>query len=222
MLSTATVKTSSMRALQARQIVETASTRAAGSADVVRNAKVAMDRIRASSSRIHDIIDAIDAIAFQTNLLALNAGVEAVRAGDAGKGFAVVAQEVRELAQRSAIAAREIADLVTQSVREVDSGSSHVDEAGTVLMDVSSHIIEVASHVAVIADANREQSASLQSVNESINEIDSTTQRNATVMEETNVSAQTLADRAEHLTAILGRFDLRSQKVAKVRYLTPL
>jgi methyl-accepting chemotaxis protein len=205
---TATVNTASGRAAEARRVVADAKRNADSSAAVVQNAVSAMDRIRTSSEKIGQIIGVIDSIAFQTNLLALNAGVEAARAGEAGKGFAVVAQEVRELAQRSAQAAREISALIGQSADEVASGSHYVEETGNVLIRISEQIVDISGHVELLATSAREQAASLQEINGTVNQMDTMTQQNAAMVEETTAATRQLAEEADHLMRLIGRFTL--------------
>ena len=205
---TATVRNSTEMTGHAQKVVLTAKQKADTSAHVVQNAVTAMQRIKDSSDKISQIIDVIDAIAFQTNLLALNAGVEAARAGDAGKGFAVVAQEVRELAQRSAKAAKEIGGLIEASASEVATGARHVGETGDALIEISGQIVEISDHVDRIATSAREQSVSLQEVNASVNSMDQMTQRNAAMVEETNAATRQLAEEADMLMELVGRFRL--------------
>jgi methyl-accepting chemotaxis protein len=204
----ATVKISSGRAAEVQKVVQHAKRDADSSAGVVQNAISAMGRIKDASDKISQIIDVIDGIAFQTNLLALNAGVEAARAGDAGKGFAVVAQEVRELAQRSAKAAKEIDELISNSAGEVATGSRYVEETGKALTEISRQIVEISGHVELIATSSQEQASSLQEVTASVNQMDQMTQRNAAMVEETNAATRQLADKADNLMELVGRFRL--------------
>ncbi len=205
---TATTKTASGRAAETKAIVATAKRNADNSSTIVQNAISAMGRIKDASDKISQIIDVIDSIAFQTNLLALNAGVEAARAGEAGKGFAVVAQEVRELAQRSAKAAKEIGDLIGNSAGEVSTGSRYVEETGNALMEISRQIVEISGHVELIATSASEQSVSLQEVNSTVNQMDQMTQRNAAMVEETNAATRQLSEEADLLMELVGRFHL--------------
>ncbi|WP_425349860.1 methyl-accepting chemotaxis protein [Rhizobium altiplani] len=175
---------------------------------VVGNATAAMGRIEVASSRIGNIIEVIDDIAFQINLLALNAGIEAARAGQAGKGFAVVAQEVRELAQRSAGAAREIATLIGNSTAEVATGAGLVSETGGALLDISEHIVGISAQIEVIALSSQEQASSIAEVNVAITRLDQLTQSNATMAEETEAASWTLSGEADHLMDLVDRFDL--------------
>ncbi len=205
---TAAVRMASDRALEARELVRETRNSADRSGQIVRNAVDAMGRIEDSSSRIGQIIGVIDEIAFQTNLLALNAGVEAARAGEAGKGFAVVAQEVRELAQRSANAAKEIKSLISQSAHEVASGVTLVRSTGDALREIEALVDRVNEHAESIATASREQATGLGEINSSINQMDQMTQQNAAMVEETTAASQTLARESEHLGALLSRFRL--------------
>ncbi|PYB71435.1 methyl-accepting chemotaxis protein [Rhizobium wuzhouense] len=208
---TTTVKTSTQRANEASQMVRETKDSAGKSGDIVRNAIDAMGRIEQSSSKISQIISVIDEIAFQTNLLALNAGVEAARAGEAGRGFAVVAQEVRELAQRSANAAKEIKTLINTSAEEVKGGVSLVLSTGEALREIEALVNRVNDHVVTIARAAEEQSAALGEINTSVNHMDQMTQQNAAMVEETTASSQVLAGEARQLQAQLARFQLGGQ-----------
>ncbi len=205
---TATVRTASERANEARQMVQDTKTSAGRSGEIVRNAVDAMGRIEDSSKRIGQIISVIDEIAFQTNLLALNAGVEAARAGEAGRGFAVVAQEVRELAQRSANAAKEIKALINRSAEEVGGGVALVRSTGDALDEIVALVNRVEGHVNSIATAAREQATGLQEINTSVNHMDQMTQQNAAMVEETTAASQTLAQESQQLRALLSRFEL--------------
>ncbi|AVA20247.1 methyl-accepting chemotaxis protein [Rhizobium sp. NXC24] len=203
---TTTVKDAAKRAEEASQLVAHTRSGAERSGEIVRNAVSAMQQIEKSSSEIGNIIGVIDDIAFQTNLLALNAGVEAARAGEAGKGFAVVAQEVRELAQRSANAAKEIKSLITASSTHVQTGVNLVDETGKALDVIVSEVQEINRHVHAIAEASREQSAGLQEINTAVNAMDHGTQQNAAMVEESTAASHSLATEAASLTALLGQF----------------
>jgi methyl-accepting chemotaxis protein len=205
---TVTVKGSAERAREANVIVSETKKSADASATVVANAVNAMGRIEDASKQIEQIIDVIDEIAFQTNLLALNAGIEAARAGDSGKGFAVVAMEVRELAQRSASAAKDIKGLIDTAVREVSSGVTHVEETGNVLSSISQQIAQISTHVQVIATAAQDQSSALHEVNGSVNQMDQMTQANAAMVEETNAMSQQLANEADELMQLVSQFNL--------------
>lgn len=203
---TATVKQSAERADEASQKAATAKVSTKQSSQVVTDAVNAMERIEKASHEISQIISVIDEIAFQTNLLALNAGVEAARAGDAGKGFAVVAQEVRELAQRSATAAKEIKELITNSEHEVSNGVTLVKATGEALNTIDIQVSEIDTHIQSIARATAEQSEGLTEVNRAVSEMDQVTQRNAAMVEETNAVTQQLGQDAEILTDLVGQF----------------
>ncbi len=203
---TTTVKDAAKRAQEASQLVAHTRTGAERSGEIVRNAIGAMQQIEKSSSEISQIIGVIDDIAFQTNLLALNAGVEAARAGEAGKGFAVVAQEVRELAQRSANAAREIKALIATSETHVRTGVSLVGETGKALDAIVSGVQEINRHVHAIAEASREQSAGLQEINTAVNTMDHGTQQNAAMVEESTAASHGLATEAASLANLLAQF----------------
>lgn len=165
-----------------------------------------MVKIEQSSKQIAGIIAVIDEIAFQTNLPALNAGVEAARASEAGKGFAVVAQEVRELAQRSAGAAREIKDLIHSSRIDVETGVQLVKDPGEALKSIEGQVNAINLNMDAIATSTNEQSAGLLQVNAAVNQMDQVTQQNAAMVEETNSASATLAAEATRLYALLERF----------------
>ncbi len=205
---TANVGQSSMRTNEAREVASHANKSASRSGEVVAEAVTAMGRIEHSSSQISSIIGVIDEIAFQTNLLALNAGVEAARAGEAGRGFAVVAQEVRELAQRSAKAAKEIKDLIRNSTAEVESGVKLVRDTGDVLKTIEAHVIEINGHMEAIATSAREQSTGLAEVNIAVNQMDQVTQQNAAMVEETSAAGSTLASESARLRELISHFTL--------------
>jgi methyl-accepting chemotaxis protein len=205
---TTNVANSTKRAEEARTVAIQANESARQSGAVVANAVEAMGRIEQSSGQISSIIGVIDDIAFQTNLLALNAGVEAARAGEAGKGFAVVAQEVRELAQRSASAAREIKDLIGKSSVEVGTGVKLVSATGTALETIERYVVTINEHMDAIATSAREQSVGLQEVNTAVNQMDQVTQQNAAMVEEANAAGATLASEAGRLRELVGQFQL--------------
>ncbi|MBR0555640.1 HAMP domain-containing protein [Ciceribacter sp. L1K23] len=213
---TATVKNASDRARQASDMMGRTKESAARSAAVVGDAVSAMGKIEDSSSKIGQIIGVIDEIAFQTNLLALNAGVEAARAGEAGKGFAVVAQEVRELAGRSANAAKEIKELVETSSSQVAAGVSLVSRTGDALAEIDGQVKEVNGLIEFIVQSSSEQSSALNEVNAAINQMDQLTQQNAAMVEETNASCRELSDEAVHLNSLLTRFQLDGRLVSGV------
>ncbi|WP_311272323.1 MULTISPECIES: methyl-accepting chemotaxis protein [unclassified Rhizobium] len=205
---TTTVKDSSNRAEEVGRLVAKARAGAEKSGDVVRQAVTAMNEIEHSSGEITNIISVIDEIAFQTNLLALNAGVEAARAGEAGKGFAVVAQEVRELAQRSAKAAKEIKALITTSGEHVRSGVHLVGETGRALEVIVGEVQEINRHITAIVESSREQSVGLQEINTAVNTMDQGTQQNAAMVEQSTAASHSLAKEAASLNQLLQRFNL--------------
>jgi methyl-accepting chemotaxis protein len=208
---TVTVRSSAERAQEANSKVAETKASADNSSAVVTSAIEAMGRIEDASRQIEQIIEVIDDIAFQTNLLALNAGIEAARAGEAGKGFAVVAQEVRELAQRSADAARQIKGLIDKSTKEVSTGSRLVQQTGAVLASISQQIVGISDHVATIATASRDQSAALQEVNGSVNQMDQMTQQNASMVELTTTASRHLAGQADELMALVAHFRFEAE-----------
>ncbi|WP_339765201.1 methyl-accepting chemotaxis protein [uncultured Hoeflea sp.] len=204
---TSTVKSSSQRAEEASTMVGSAKAGAEKSGTVVKNAISAMDKIEESSKQISQIISVIDDIAFQTNLLALNAGVEAARAGEAGKGFAVVAQEVRELAGRSATAAKEIKTLIDTSSTQVGTGVTLVNETGTSLTEIEGQVSKINDLIQSIVTGAREQSTALAEINAAINQMDQTTQQNAAMVEQTNAATQGLSGEAVRLESLVRRFN---------------
>jgi PAS domain S-box-containing protein len=215
---TTNVRLSSKRVDDARTVAIQANTNASDSGKVVANAINAMERIEQSSNEITNIIGVIDEIAFQTNLLALNAGVEAARAGEAGKGFAVVAQEVRELAQRSASAAKEIKRLIQASTNEVSGGVKLVSETGEALKTIGDYIVTINEHMDAISTSAREQSSGLAEVNVAVNQMDHVTQQNAAMVEETNAASATLANESAKLRSLISHFSVGNQNVQETRY----
>ncbi|MCF1482503.1 HAMP domain-containing protein [Agrobacterium vitis] len=210
-----TVKASTTRTRETRSLVRDARDCTTASNAVVNNAITAMQRIESVSGEIGTIIGVIDEIAFQTNLLALNAGVEAARAGEAGKGFAVVAQEVRELAQRSAGAAKQIKSLVDRSSTEVASGVKLVGTAGDALTQIGGFVTKIDDNIDAITKAAEEQAIGLQQISSSVNSLDQMTQQNAAMVEETNAISQTLADGAISLATLVNRFQLPATPMAR-------
>ncbi|TRL36766.1 methyl-accepting chemotaxis protein [Rhizobium straminoryzae] len=207
---TANVRAAADKAREANLVVGETRRSADDSILVVRDAVSAMERIEVASQKIASITEVIDGIAFQTNLLALNAGVEAARAGEAGKGFAVVAQEVRELAQRSAGAAKEIKQLINASAEEVSSGSHLVQRTGEALAAIGQQISSLSAHVEGIASASRDQSSALQEVNGAVSQMDQLTQQNAAMVEETSAASRQLAEEADQLVILLEQFRIEA------------
>ncbi|WP_341705212.1 methyl-accepting chemotaxis protein [Ferrovibrio sp.] len=203
---TATVKQNADNAQAANQLATAARDTAEKGGGVVEQAVSAMTGIEDSARKIGDIVSLIDEIAFQTNLLALNASVEAARAGEAGKGFAVVAQEVRALAQRSANASKDIKGLIQTSNAQVRAGAQLVNQAGTSLTEIVTSVKKVSDIVAEIAAASTEQARGLEEVNGAVVNMDEMTQRNGALVEETNASAQAMADQARQLAELVGHF----------------
>ncbi len=211
---TTTVKDSSKRAKEVGELVSRAKTGAEQSGEVVRRAVSAMQQIEKSSGEISNIIGVIDDIAFQTNLLALNAGVEAARAGEAGKGFAVVAQEVRELAQRSANAAKEIKALITTSSEQVNAGVGLVGETGKALETIAAEVQEINRHIVAIVEASQEQSSGLDQINLAVSQMDQDTQKNAAMVEESTAASHNLAKEVASLNELLAQFKLSETGLA--------
>ncbi|ORE93961.1 PAS domain-containing methyl-accepting chemotaxis protein [Aurantimonas sp. 22II-16-19i] len=209
-----TVRSSALNAEEAGKLVERAKAGAEKSGEVVRKAVASMGEIEQSSHKITSIIGVIDEIAFQTNLLALNAGVEAARAGEAGKGFAVVAQEVRELAQRSAAAAREIKDLITVSSAQVADGVALVGDTGTALDVIVTEVQTIDQRVQAIVEAARSQAAGLADISNAIGSIDKSTQHNAAMVEESTAACHNLGQETQRLNDLLAAFQLSEGRAA--------
>ncbi len=218
----ASVKNSAETALGARGQAKSAKDQTEQSAQVVSEAVEAMDAIADSSRQISSITDVIDDIAFQTNLLALNAGVEAARAGDAGRGFAVVASEVRALAQRSSEAAKEIAELITSSTKQVDRGVKLVGDTGTTLHKIADAVNEIHASVEQISNSSQEQAAGLSEMNAAISQLDQATQQNAAMAEETNASVHSLTQSVAEMSSEVSFFDRGSADAAELREPTAL
>jgi len=203
---TSTTKQSADNARQANQLAAGTRDQATSGGTVVTQAVAAMGEINTSSKKIADIIGVIDEIAFQTNLLALNAAVEAARAGEQGRGFAVVASEVRNLAQRSATAAKEIKGLISDSVEKVESGSKLVDASGETLNEIVGSVKKVSDIVAEIAAASQEQSSGIEQVNKAIMQMDEVTQQNAALVEEAAAAAKSMEDQAQKMVELMSFF----------------
>jgi methyl-accepting chemotaxis protein len=234
---TSTVKQNAENAKQANQLAAGASEVAVKGGAVVGQVVTTMSSINESSKKIVDIISVIDGIAFQTNILALNAAVEAARAGEQGRGFAVVATEVRTLAQRSAAAAKEIKELISDSVHKVEDGTKLVDQAGKTMDEIVSSVKRVTDIMAEISAASQEQSSGIEQVNTAVTQMDEVTQQNAALVEEAAAAAESMQEQAQNLTQAVSVFKLAhgqqativakvdkpvaSQPRAEVRQLTP-
>ncbi|PVX84912.1 methyl-accepting chemotaxis protein [Paraburkholderia unamae] len=208
---TATVKHNTDNARQGNTLAVNASEVAARGGEVVRRVVETMNEISSSSQRVEQIIGVIDGIAFQTNILALNAAVEAARAGDQGRGFAVVAGEVRSLAQRSATAAKEIKELIGQSVSQVSEGTRLVDEAGRTIDEVVISARRVADLMGEIAAASAEQHTGIEQVNRAVAQMDEVTQQNAALVEEASAAAQSMAAQSNGLREVVTVFRIGAQ-----------
>ena len=215
-----TVRSSADRAEQASSMVSATKKNAENSGTIMRETITAMEKISESSGQITQIITVIDEIAFQTNLLALNAGVEAARAGEAGKGFAVVAQEVRELAQRSAGAAKEIKELIANSSDQVEAGVSLVNRTGSALTEIENEVSRINDHIDSIVTSSREQSTALGEVNSAVNQMDQMTQQNAAMVEQTNAATQGLGEEAGRLEKLIARFQIPGMGAARPAFAT--
>jgi methyl-accepting chemotaxis protein len=213
---TSAVRQNTDNARQANVLANTASTVARQGGSVVAQVVDTMGAINASSRKIVDIIGVIDGIAFQTNILALNAAVEAARAGEQGRGFAVVATEVRNLAQRSASAAREIKELIGSSVEKVEVGSKLVEQAGQTMEDVVNSVQRVNDIMAEISNAGHEQSAGIEQINQAVTEMDTVTQQNAALVEEAAAAAEALQEQAANLERIVSVFRVDGLPAARL------
>ncbi len=217
---TSTVKQNADNARQANQLAVSASQIAMKGGAVVGQVVQTMSSINESSKKIVDIISVIDGIAFQTNILALNAAVEAARAGEQGRGFAVVATEVRTLAQRSAAAAKEIKELISDSVTKVEDGTRLVDEAGATMDEIVTAVKRVTDIMSEISAASQEQSSGIEQVNQAVTQMDSVTQQNAALVEEAAAAAESMQEQAQALTQAINAFKLsktRSESTMMVK-----
>jgi methyl-accepting chemotaxis protein len=218
---TSSVKQNADAARQANQLASAASEVAARGGSVVQQVMATMGDITASSRKIADIIGVIDGIAFQTNILALNAAVEAARAGEQGRGFAVVAAEVRNLAQRSAQAAREIKGLISDSVSKVDAGSGQVQEAGTTMQEIVMQVRRVTDLIGEITSSTLEQSSGITQVNQAVTQLDQMTQQNAALVEQSAAAAESLREQAARLAAAVALFRLQAAEASAARLAAP-
>jgi methyl-accepting chemotaxis protein len=207
---TSTLKNSASHANHADALAKTAAEVAERGGAEVGKVVATMASINESSQKIVDIISVIDGIAFQTNILALNAAVEAARAGEQGRGFAVVAGEVRSLAQRAALAAKEIKQLINASAQEVDTGGILVTQAGKTMEDVVASIRSVTATMAEIRAAAREQSSAIEHVNQAVLEIEAVTHQNRSMVEEASAISATLSEQVRRLVSVIGIFKLTS------------
>ncbi|NEX60021.1 methyl-accepting chemotaxis protein [Noviherbaspirillum galbum] len=212
---TSTVRQNADNARQANQLAGSASEVASRGGAVVAEVVGTMDAINASAKKIVDIISVIDSIAFQTNILALNAAVEAARAGEQGRGFAVVAAEVRNLAQRSAAAAKEITTLINDSAEKVEAGTRLVDQAGMTMSEVVDSVRRVSDIIGEITAASSEQRAGIEQINQAINQMDESTQQNASLVEQAAAAAQSLQDQAGSLLQMVSVFKLGAGESSK-------
>ena len=217
----ATVRQNADNAAQANQLAQSAAQVARDGGQVVGEVVETMRGIEGSSKRISDIISVIDGIAFQTNILALNAAVEAARAGEQGRGFAVVAGEVRNLAQRSAEAAKEIKSLINDSVERVQSGTQLVDRAGQTIQNIVSSVQRLADIVGEISSASREQSSGISQVGEAVTQLDRATQQNAALVEESAAASESLKVQAQSLLDAVASFKLDARQQAAVKAPAP-
>ncbi|HEY9280500.1 MAG TPA: methyl-accepting chemotaxis protein [Eoetvoesiella sp.] len=212
-----TVKSNADVAQQAAQLAGSASVAASKGGEVVNNVVVTMDEINDASRKIVDIIAVIDGIAFQTNILALNAAVEAARAGEQGRGFAVVATEVRTLAQRSASAAKDIKNLIDNSVAKVDIGTKLVDEAGEAMQGIVKQVKQVTDLINEISAATNEQTTGLGQINDAVMQLSDVTQQNAALVEESASAADSLNEQAQNLVEVVGVFKVGQERAVVKR-----
>ncbi len=217
---TATVKQTSENASQADVLAGEAKAKAQQGGAVVKDAVNAMSEILDSSNKINDIIGVIDEIAFQTNLLALNAAVEAARAGEQGRGFAVVAGEVRTLSQRSAAAAKEIKDLIRDSVGKVESGSTLVNQSGETLAEIVGAVDRVAMMIQDVNNASSEQNSGISQINQAVTQMDEMTQKNAALVEETSAASRSMSEEATNMNSLIAFFKLNANIANEVSVTT--
>jgi methyl-accepting chemotaxis protein len=218
---TSTVRQNADNAMQANRLAATASEIAVKGGSVVSEVVHTMGTINESAKRIVEIISVIDGIAFQTNILALNAAVEAARAGEQGRGFAVVASEVRNLAQRSAAAAKEIKELIGDSVEKVEAGTRLVDQAGVTMNEVVESVKRVTGIISEITEASREQTSGIEQINVAITQMDDVTQRNASLVEEAAAAAEALKSQAGKLVQLVNVFRLDEAQKPMLAYAAP-
>ena len=218
---TATVTQSADTARQANQLATNAAQAATRGGEVVGQVVASMQQITDSSRKIADIIGVIDGIAFQTNILALNAAVEAARAGEQGRGFAVVASEVRNLAQRSAEAAKEIKALIGASVDNVESGSQQVAQAGQSMSEIVASVQRVSDLISEITASSTEQRDGIAQVNQAVSNLDQMTQQNAALVEESSAAAAAMRDQAQHLADVVAVFKVGADTTAVARVARP-
>jgi len=210
---TSAVQANTANARKVAELTNQVQGQATDGVQVMQQTIIAMQSIKESSSKINDIVSIIDSIAFQTNLLALNAAVEAARAGEHGRGFAVVASEVRALAGKSADAAKDIKNLITDSVTRIENGTHLADKSGDMLNGIASSIQDVAAMIAEIASASDEQSMGIGMVHKAMSDIDRMTQENAALVKETTLAAESLSSEACNLRASMAFFNTGSNQL---------